>query len=193
MSPLKRKTFCLGLHMLKLRLAPQKKATKTYRYKIYHGIYHNSGLFWLVVVASCSILHIRFLIIYYCWRAFQTNAKIMHSKQNSTHEYVLGKLCIGSSYLICLSGLTHWGRVTHICVSELSIIGSDNGLSPGRRQAIIWNNAGLLLIEPLGTNVTEISIGIQAFSFKKMHFHMLSAKWPSFCLGLNVLIHDLIC
>ena len=25
---------------------------------------------------------------------------------------------------------THWGRVTHICVSKLTIIGSDNGLSP---------------------------------------------------------------
>ena len=35
--------------------------------------------------------------------------------------------------------LTHWGRVTHICVSKLTIIGSDNGLSPGRRQAIILN------------------------------------------------------
>ena len=27
---------------------------------------------------------------------------------------------------------THWGRVTHICVSDLTIIGSVNGLSPGR-------------------------------------------------------------
>ena len=54
--------------------------------------------------------------------------------------------------------LTHWGRVTHICVGKLSIIGSDNGLSPGRRQAIIWNNAGILLIGPLGTNVSEILI-----------------------------------
>ena len=52
--------------------------------------------------------------------------------------------------------LTHWGRVTHICVSELTIIGSDNGLSPGRRQAIIWTNAGILLIRTLGTNVSEI-------------------------------------
>ena len=48
--------------------------------------------------------------------------------------------------------LTHWGRVTHMCVSELTGIGSDNGLSPGRRQATIWTNAGILLIEPLGTN-----------------------------------------
>ena len=84
-------------------------------------------------------------------------------------------------------GLTHWGRVTHICVGELTIICSDNGLSPGRRQAIIWNNAGLLLIEPIGTNFSEISIGIQTFSFKKMHLNMSSAKWRPFWLGLNVL------
>ena len=83
--------------------------------------------------------------------------------------------------------LTHWGRVTDICVSKLTIIGSDNGLSPGRRQAIIWTNAGILLIEPLGTNFSEILIGIQIFSFKKMRLKMPSAKWRPFCLGLNVL------
>ena len=36
------------------------------------------------------------------------------------------------------SSLTHWGRVTHIRISNVTIIGSDNGLSPGRCQAIIW-------------------------------------------------------
>ena len=86
-----------------------------------------------------------------------------------------------------LTGLTHWGRVMHICVVKLTIIGSDNGLSPGRRQAIIWTNAGILLIGPLGTNFSEIWIGIQAFSFTKMHLKMSSAKWRPFCLGLNVL------
>ena len=35
--------------------------------------------------------------------------------------------------------LTHWGRVTHICVSKLTIIGSDNGLSPGRRPSHYLN------------------------------------------------------
>ena len=54
--------------------------------------------------------------------------------------------------------LTHWGRVTHICVNKLTIIGSDNGLSPGRRQAIIWTNAGILLFGPVGTNISEILI-----------------------------------
>ena len=75
----------------------------------------------------------------------------------------------------------------HICIFNLTIIGSDNGLSPGRCQAIIRTNAGILLIGPLGTNFSEILIGIQAFSFKKMHVKMSSAKWRPFCLGLNVL------
>ena len=85
--------------------------------------------------------------------------------------------------------LTHWGRVTHICVSKLIIIGSDNGLSPGRRQAIIWTNNGILLIGPLGTNFSEILFGIQTFSFKKMHLNVSSAKWRPLCLGLNELSH----
>ena len=82
--------------------------------------------------------------------------------------------------------LTHWGRVTHICVSKLTIIGSDNGLSPGRRQAIIWTNAGILLIGPLGTNFSQILVEIYTFSFKKMRLKGSSAKWRPFCLGLNV-------
>ena len=83
--------------------------------------------------------------------------------------------------------LTHWGRVTHICVGNLTIIGSVNGLSPGRRKAITWTNAGLLLIGPLGTNFSEMLFGIQTLSFKKIHFKTSSAKWRPFCFGLNVL------
>ena len=75
----------------------------------------------------------------------------------------------------------------HICFGKLTIIGSDNGLVPGLRQAIIWTNAGILLIGPLGTNFSEILTGIQIFSFKNMHLKMSSAKCHPFCLGLNVL------
>ena len=67
--------------------------------------------------------------------------------------------------------------MTHICVSELSIIGSDNGLLPGRRQAIIWSNAGILLNETLEANFSEILSKISKFSFKKMHLKMLSGKY----------------
>ena len=76
--------------------------------------------------------------------------------------------------------------MTHICVGKLTIIGSDNGLSPERRQAIIWTNAGILLIGPLGTNFSEILIEIQTFSLKKIRLKMSSAKCCSFRLGLNV-------
>ena len=79
--------------------------------------------------------------------------------------------------------------MTHICVSILTIIGSDNGSAPGRRQTIIWTNDGILLIGPLGTNFSEILIEIQTFSFKKMRLKMSYAKWRPFCLGLNVLMH----
>ena len=89
--------------------------------------------------------------------------------------------------LIQWKALTHGGRVTHICVGNLTIIGPDNGLSPGRRQAIIWTNAGILLIGPLGTNFSEIVIENRTFSFKKMRFKLSSGKWRPFCLGLNVL------
>ena len=87
--------------------------------------------------------------------------------------------------------VNHWGRVTHICVSKLTIIGSDNGLSPGRRQAIIWTNAGILLIGPLRTNFNETSIEIHTFSFKKIYLQLSSAKWRPFCPGLNVLRYQL--
>ena len=83
--------------------------------------------------------------------------------------------------------LTHWGWVTHICVGNLTIIGSDNGLSPGRRQAIIWTNDGILLIGPLGTNFSEILIKIHTFSLKKIHLKMSSGTCRPFCLVLNVL------
>ena len=85
------------------------------------------------------------------------------------------------------AGLTHSGWGTHICVIKPNITGSYNVLSPGRRQAIIWTNAGILLIGPLGTNFSEILSEIHTFSLKKMRLKMSSGKWRTFCLGLNVL------
>ena len=79
--------------------------------------------------------------------------------------------------------LSHWGRLTRICVSELTIIGSENGSPPGRRQAIIWTHAGLLSVGPLGTNFIELLIEFHTFSFKKMYLKTLPAKWRPSVLG----------
>ena len=109
--------------------------------------------------------------------------KLLQRSYISTwHIYMYIYICIW-----WISTLTLWGRVTHICVGNLTIIGPDKGLSPGRRQAIIWTNAGILLIGTLGTNFSEILIEIIIFSFKKMCLKVSSAKRRPFFLGLNVL------
>ena len=66
--------------------------------------------------------------------------------------------------------------MTHICVGKLTIIGSDTGLSPGRRQATICTNAEILLIGPLGTNFSGMLIEIDTISFNTMHLKFPSAK-----------------
>ena len=73
--------------------------------------------------------------------------------------------------------ITHWGRVTHICASQFTINGSDNGLSPGRHQAIIWTNAGILLIwtlrKKLQRNLNRNQyIFIQETAFEKVVWKM---------------------
>ena len=83
--------------------------------------------------------------------------------------------------------LTHCDRVTHMWVGNLTNIGTDNGLSPGRNQAIIWTNVGILSIRPLGTNLSEFIFEIHKFWIKKMHLKRSSANWRSFFLSLNVL------
>ena len=74
-----------------------------------------------------------------------------------------GYVCAIWTYLI----LTHWGWVTHTFFGNLTTIGSDNSLSPGRHKAILWTNAGILLIRILRTNFSEILSKIHTFSLQK--------------------------
>ena len=55
-------------------------------------------------------------------------------------------------------------RDAYMC--NLTIIGSDNDLSTGGHQAIIWTNVGLLSI---GTNFNKVLIRIHILSIKKTH------------------------
>ena len=134
---------------------------------------------------QCLRISLRDIEMAQCWLSY------MHRE----HEHSLSLFClvvVTPPVLNSTIFLTHWGRVTHICVSKLTIIGSDNGLSPGQRQAIIRTNAGILLIGALETNVSEILIKICTFSLKKMLLEMSSGKRRPSCLGLNVLIiHNL--
>ena len=63
--------------------------------------------------------------------------------------------------------------MTHICVSYLNITGSNNGLSPDWRQAIIWINDRKLLIGPISTSFCGLLVEINIFSFKKTHLNII--------------------
>ena len=92
------------------------------------------------------------------------------SKCRSQSNIDIRPLCDTNHHSKTFARLTHWGRATHICVGKLTIIGSDNGLSPGRRQAIIWTSAGILLVGLLGTNFSE-------FQSEFKHFHSRKSIW----------------
>ena len=98
---------------------------------------------------NLNVLHIHYVWIrcFISLRCFSFNKNL--------YEYVLQ--------------LTRWGRMTHMCVSDLTMINSDSGLSPGRCQAIIWTNAGISFIEPKGINFGETLIKIHIFAFRKGH------------------------
>ena len=151
---------------------------------------------------NVSASHRIFKISMISWSSAQADVTTQTEFLCGNEWYHKTNYCVKWSYstnacfLLCWLGghfkntfelLTHWGRVTHICIDKLAIIGSDNGLSPDRRQPIIWINAGILLIGPLGTNFSEILIEIQTFSLKKIRLKMSSTKCCSFRLGLNVL------
>ena len=120
-----------------------------------------------------------------CLSPLFDNASSIVSQWNCQKQLPLTKfISVQKANVTRRQSLTLWGRVTYICVCKQAIIGSDNGLSPGRCQTI-WANTGVLLIGDLGTNFNAISSKIYTFSWMKIHMQMSSANWWAFCLGLN--------
>ena len=99
----------------------------------------------------------------FCFIYFQLNAKVLILSCESALRMVLVNLCV--------STLIDWGRGTYI-VGNLTITGSDNWLSPGRRHAIIWTNARILLIGPSETDFNDILIKNHTLSFQKIYLKM---------------------
>ena len=69
-----------------------------------------------------------------------------------------------------MNTLTHWGWVTHICVSKLTIIGSENGLSaPSHYLNQSWNIVNSNLGKKFQWNIKQNSyIFIQWNAFKNV-------------------------
>ena len=85
--------------------------------------------------------------------------------------------------------LTHWGPVIHIYVGKLIISGSGNGMSSGQCEAIIWTNAGILLIAPLGTNFNETLIKIHIFPSSASPVY---SQWGAITLPSSILFYDIL-
>ena len=122
----------------------------------------------------------KFIIESFSWfPSNYINARSANHKDGKTRlkHYFIPELTNTKSCGIKIISI-HWGWVTHICDSNLIIIGSDNG----------WTNAGILLIGSLGTNFVEILIEIHKFSLKKRNLKMSSAKWRPCCLTSPLLL-----
>ena len=86
----------------------------------------------------------------------------------------------------------------HICVSKITIIGSDNGLSFGRRQAIIctqcWNNVSSTLGNKLQWNLNRnLYIFIQENAFENVVWKMAAILSRSQCVKVLSLPHSMLC
>ena len=132
----------------------------------------------LIQIPLKDVLNVSALVQIMAWHWWQTTTR-------TNDDRVMWR--IHGSPGLC--ELTHWRRMTHICVGKLSSIGSDNGLSPGRRLAIIWTKCWNIVNWTLGNKFSEILIEIHTFSLKKIRLKMSSAKCCSFRLGLNVWTH----
>ena len=175
-------------HLADNLFAPQNLTMSTILFRSCWVPFQKPPIFttWCLMTPSHYLKQCWFLICEVPWHLPESilTASAQATLYNEFKNYTFTWL----PYLPVAIVLTHWGRVTHICVSKLNSIGLDNGLSSGRCQAIIWTDAGILLIWPLGTNFREMFIEIHTFSFKKIYLKMSSGKWRPFCPGLNVLM-----
>ena len=78
-----------------------------------------------------------------------------------------------------------------ICICEIIIIGSDNGLLTGRRWGIIWTNSGILLIELLGIKLQwnfnwNQHIFIQENAFENVINKMVAILFLPQCVDMNI-------
>ena len=85
------------------------------------------------------------------------------------------------NYVLVIIGTVNSLMPSDACIDNLNIIGSDNGFFPGRRQVIIWTNAGLLLTGP-HRNKPQLHFNRSSYMYiffqeNEMYLKMSSVKW----------------
>ena len=131
--------------------------TKSWDYVFFRGLHTD---LWLCYIANTMSAN------------DQATENIVTFEETIPNEFpwigIINRVCSNRQWLMICSGNDLVQRRQHLfevgddwrteLLVKLAIIGSDNGLSPDRRQPIIWTNAGILLIGPLWTNFSDISI-----------------------------------
>ena len=98
--------------------------------------------------------------------------------------------------ILCPNYLTHWGLGMHICISKLTIISSDNGLAPGRHQALCVNQWCNIVNWSLGNKLQwnldgNLYIFIQENAFENVVWKMSAIlSWPQ-CVKDQVPIDEI--
>ena len=107
-------------------------------------------------------------ILVYSFYMFEDTKRHRHRKFPSAVKFRVHDRWSNVVEGIWSSATSQKTKSSHLWISKLIIIDSHNGLSPGWRQAIIWTNAGMFLIE------------IPTFAFEKMRLKVSFAKWRPF-------------
>ena len=157
---------------------PQNMIILYFRLPYFH--FSNIALFFHIVLHS-SHLHRRSLdTFYYGYFRTALTIEIPGTKYRESFTFVIFPkiITIDSPYL----SVRHLWRFEDWLVKD-SIIAYIN---VSYHLAIIWINAGILLIGPLGRKFRDILFKIPTFSFQKIHLKLSSGTWLPFFLGLNV-------
>ena len=149
--------------------------------KFYQLLWHRDDI---------ECLHANITLTGLCCTRWQVSSYWSREKRSLYNRVWLHRVHIYDISTYWSLELTHWGRVTHICASQVTVVGSDNGLSPDRRQAIIWTNAEILLIEPLRTTLSDMLIEVDTFSILENIIENVAWKmaaiwsWPQYVNSL---------
>ena len=96
---------------------------------LYASLRTMAYLIWIICYKSLLLI---FAFEFIC--LVMLPATVLHGRYTCSLQYMCRH-----GYILSIVYLIHWSRVTHICVSKQTIIGSDNGLAASHYLNQIWN------------------------------------------------------
>ena len=102
------------------------------------------------------------------------------------NQDIIIKLAVHMYHETVIILMSHSGRLTHICVSKLTLIGSDKAWHLVGTKPLSELMLGYCWLDPQEQNSAKFNQNSYII-IKKIHLKMSSWYWWPFCLGLNVI------